>query len=74
MNKEDVRDACVYTYFVYIHIHACTYNGTLLSHKKAYNLKIYNNIDGWYRYAKLNVSERQKPYDFIYIWNLNQNK
>ena len=59
MDKEDV------------HIH----NVVLLSHKKEWNLAIYNNMDGPREYyAKWNKSdrERQIQYDFTYMGNLKK--
>ena len=38
---------------------------------------IHNNIDGpWRYYAEWNKSERERqiPYDFTHMWNLNNNK
>ena len=49
------------------------YNGILLSHKKEWNLAIYDNMNEprWY-YAKLNKSDRERQilYDFTYMWIL----
>ena len=59
MNKEYI--ICVYIY------------GILFSHIKEWNLAICNNMDGpTGQYAKWNKSdrERQMPYDFTYMWNL----
>ena len=58
MNKEDV---------VYIH------NGILFSHKKEWNLAIFNDVDEAKVYnAKWNksVRKRQIPYDFTHMCNL----
>ena len=49
------------------------YNGILLSHKKEWNLTIFNNIDEPREYhAKWNKSERERqiPYDINYMENL----
>ena len=48
-------------------------NGILLSHKKEWNLAIWDNMDGPREYyAKWNKSdrERQTPNDFTYMWNV----
>ena len=58
MNKEDVVNI---------------YNGILISHKKQWNLAIYNNMDGPRGYyVKWNKSDRGKqiPCDFTCMWNL----
>ena len=55
--------------------HLC--NGIVLSHKKERNLPFCDSIDRpRERYAKWNkpVRERLVPYDFIYIWNLKNNR
>ena len=49
------------------------YNGTLIGHKKEWNLNICDSMDGpGGYYAKWNksVRERQTPYDFTYMWNI----
>ena len=55
----------------------CIHNGLLLSHKKE-NLATCNNMDSLRGYhAKWNQSERERqvPYDFTYMCNLEkQNK
>ena len=58
MDKEEV-----------VHIH----NGILLSHQKEWSLAICNEVEGArVYYAKWNksVKERQIPYDFTHMWNL----
>ena len=48
-------------------------NGISLSHKKEWNLAIFNNIDGpREHYAKWNKSDRERQilYDFTYRWTL----
>ena len=60
MEKEDVGGVCVYIYIYYAAI------------KK--NLAICDNMDGPRKhYAKLNKLDRERliPYDFTYLWNLN---
>ena len=50
-------------------------NGMLLSHKKEWNLDIYDNMTGpWRYYAKDNKSDRegQLPYAFTQTQNLNK--
>ena len=61
-------------FVIYIHTHTHTYihiyNGILLSHKKEWNLAIWDGSTGYY--AKWNKShrERQISYDRTYMWNL----
>ena len=50
-----------------------TYNGILLSHKKAWNNAICSNMDGPRDYhTKWSKPEREGyiPYDITYMWNL----
>ena len=52
------------------------YNGILLSHKKAWNNAICNNMDGPRNYhTKWSKSDRERPilYDITYMWNLKNN-
>lgn len=51
-------------------VHIC--NGTLLSHKKEWNLAICNDIGGNREYyAKWSKSKKDKlPYGFTHMWNL----
>ena len=47
------------------------YNGIVLSHKKEWNNAICSNMDGLRDYhTKWSKSERQIPYNTIYMWNL----
>ena len=53
----------------------CIYNGLLLSHKKEWNLIIFDIMDAARDYyAKWNKSDRERniPYDFTYMWNLKK--
>ena len=55
--------------------HTYTHIRMLFSHKKEWNLALCNNMDTpWSHYAKWSKSdrERQIPYDFTDMWNLNK--
>ena len=50
------------------HTHTHTHTQILLSHKKEWNNSIYSNVDESRDYhTKQSKSERQIPYDIIYI-------
>ena len=47
------------------------YTGILFSHKKEWNFAIFNNMDEhWGHYVMWNMSKKEIPYDFTYMWNL----
>ena len=53
-----------------------THRRILFSHKKEWNLAIWDNMDGpWGHSAKWNQFDRERQIlnDFIYIWNLKNN-
>ena len=63
----------IYIYMYEIYIYIFLYNGTILSHKKEWNLHICKNIDGPRGYyAKCNKSQREKQilHDFSYMWKI----
>ena len=62
---------------IYIHTHTHTNTHTMEYYSviKIWNLAIYDNTDGpWRYYAKQNKSdrERQIPYDLANLWNLKK--
>ena len=67
MDKRDKYTLCVFVCVCVVCVCVCMY--VLLSHKKEWNLAIYNNTDGHRGYyAKWNKSdtERQIPYDLTF--------